>query len=177
VAVPSPITYRTSGPEGIPEAFRLIEKVFRLIEKVFHDEFDFPVADVLTHDAETARWQFDQSRDLLLLAENGGRLVGTLLVLHDAPAPSPTVAFSWLAVDGASRGQGIGRELFGRALASCRERGLVRIRAHALAASPAAPHLYWMHGLRVVELLSVAVRGRTREALLFEKLLTTPTEV
>ena len=164
-----PVSYRTSGPDGVPEALRLVERVF-------HDEFDFPAAEVLAQDAETARWQFDEGCDLLLLAEQGSRLVGTLLVLHDAPPPSPTVAFTWLAVDGASRGQGIGRELFGRALAFCRERGRVRIRARALAASPAAPHLYWMHGLRVVELLPVAVRGRTREALLFEKLLSAPSE-
>ncbi len=163
------VTYRSTGPEDVPEAFRLVEKVF-------HEEFDLPVEDVLAQDVETARWQFDASRDLLLLAENGGRIVGTLLVLHDAPAPSPTVVFSWLVVDGMSRGQGIGRDLFGRALEACRERGILRIRAHSLAASPAAPHLYWMHGLRVVELVPVVVGGRTREALLFEKLLTAPAD-
>jgi len=31
-----------------------------------------------------------------------------------------------------------------------------------------------MHGFRVVELVPVLVGGRTRETLLFEKLLTTP---
>jgi GNAT superfamily N-acetyltransferase len=165
----TPVAYRTSGPEGIPEAFRLVEKAF-------HEEFDLPVAEVLAQDAETARWQFDGSRDLLLFAEIGGRLVGTLLVLHDAPAPSPTVVFSWLVVDGAIRGQGVGRELFGRGLATCRERGILRIRARSLATSPAAPHLYWMHGLRVVELVPMVLGGRTREALLFEKLLTVPAE-
>ncbi|MFI5182175.1 MAG: GNAT family N-acetyltransferase [Thermoanaerobaculia bacterium] len=163
----SPITCRSSGPEGVPEAFRLVEKVFR-------EEFDISVGEILAQDAETARWQFDESRDLLLLAESGERIVGTLLVLHDAPAPAPTVLFSWLVVDGASRGQGIGRDLFGRALEACRARGIVRIRAHSLAASPAAPHLYWMHGFRVVELVPVVLGGRTRETLLFEKLLTPP---
>ena len=162
-------TFRSCGPEGVPEAFRLVEKVF-------HEEYDVSVGELLVQDVETARWQFDESRDLLLVAESGGRTVGTILVLHDAPAPSPTALFSWLVVDGASRGQGIGRDLFGRALESCRQKGIVRIRARSPAISPAAPHLYWMHGFRVVELVPVLVGGRTRETLLFEKLLTTPTE-
>lgn len=167
MAPASTVTYRSSGPDGVPEAFRLVERVF-------HEEYDVSVGEVLAQDAETARWQFDESRDLLLVAESDGRTVGSLLVLHDAPAPAPTVVFSWLVVDGASRGQGIGRDLFGRALESCREKGIVRIRAHSLAFSPAAPHLYWMHGFRVVELVPVVLGGRTRETLLFEKLLTSP---
>ncbi len=165
----SPVAYRSSGPEGVPDSLRLVEKVF-------HEEYDIPVGEFLAQDAETARWQFDDSRDLLLVAEIGGRTVASLLALHDAPAPAPTVVFSWLAVDGASRGQGIGRDLFGRALEACREKGIVRIRARALALSPAAPHLYWMHGFRVVELMPVVLGGRTREMLLFEKLLTSPVE-
>ncbi len=163
----STVTYRSGGPEGVPEAFRLVEKVFQ-------EEYDVPVRELLAQDVETARWQFDESRDLLLVAESGGRTVGSLLVLHDAPAPSPTVGFAWLVVDGASRGQGIGRDLFGRALESCRENGILRIRARSLALSPAAPHLYWMHGFRVVELVPMVLGGRTRETLLFEKLLTSP---
>ena len=165
----STVTYRSCGPEAVPEAFRLVEKVFQ-------EDYDVPVGDLLAQDVETARWQFDESRDLLLVAESGGRTVGSLLVLHDAPAPSPTVGFAWLVVDGASRGQGIGRDLFGRALESCREKGILRIRARSLALSPAAPHLYWMHGFRVVELVPMVLGGRTRETLLFEKLLTTPTK-
>lgn len=163
----STVTYHSSGPEGVPEAFRLVEKVFR-------EEYGVPVGDVLAQDLETARGQFDESRDLLLVAESGGRSVGSLLVLHDAPAPAPTVGFAWLVVEGASRGQGIGRDLFGRALESCREKGILRIRARSLALGPAAPHLYWMHGFRVVELVPMVLGGRTRETILFEKLLEPP---
>jgi GNAT superfamily N-acetyltransferase len=165
----STVTYRSAGPEGVPEAFRLVEKIF-------HEEYDVSVGPLLAQDTETARWQFDESRDLLLVAESGGRSVGSLLVLHDAPAPAPSVVFSWIVVDGALRGQGIGKDLFGRALETSRERGIVRIRARSPVFSPAAPHLYWMHGFRVVELVPVVLGGRTRETLLFEKLLTSPAE-
>lgn len=169
MAPASTVTIRRRGPEGVPEAFRLVERVF-------HEEFDVSVGEVLARDAETARWQFDESRDLLLVAESDGRIVGSLLALHDAPAPAPTVVFRWHVVDGASRGRGIGRDLLGRALESCREKGIVRIRVHSLAFNPAAPHLYWRHGFRVVELMPVVLGGRTRETLLFEKLLPAPTE-
>jgi GNAT superfamily N-acetyltransferase len=169
VAAAPPATIRSHGPEGIVEAARLVERVF-------HEEFDLPIAEFLARGIEAARWEFDENRDLVLTAETGGRTVGALIALHDAPAPAPTVLFSWLAVDGASRGRGIGRDLFGRGLETCRQRGLVRLRARAFALSAAAPHLYWMHGFRVVELLPVVIGGRTRETVLFEKLLTAPTE-
>lgn len=164
-----PVTIRSHGPEGIPEAARLVTRVF-------HEEFDLPVGELLGRELETARWEFDEGRDLFLTAESGGRTVGALIAIHDAPAPAPTVLFAWLAVEGASRGQGIGRDLFGRGLETCRQRGLVRLRARSFALSAAAPHLYWLHGFRVVELLPVVLGGRTRETVLFEKLLTSPTE-
>lgn len=161
------ITFRSLGPDGIPEAARLVEKAF-------NEELDLRVGDLLARESEAALRDFDKGRDLLLAAEADGRTVGTLLVLHDAPAPAPTAAFRWLVVEGPSRGQGIGRDLFGRALEICRQRGLVRLRARCFAQSAAAPHLYWMHGFRVVELLQVTVGGKPRETLLFEKLLEPP---
>jgi GNAT superfamily N-acetyltransferase len=169
MAVPPAVTVRTGGPAEAPAAAEFVEKVFR-------EEFDLPVAELIAHDLETARWEFDEGRDLLLTAEAGGRTVGALLVLHDAPAPAPTVVFSWLAVDGAHRGHGVGRDLFARGLETCRQRGIVRIRARSFAVGAAAAHLYWMHGFRVVELSPILVAGRARESLLFEKLLTAPAE-
>jgi GNAT superfamily N-acetyltransferase len=161
------VKVRSPGPDGIPEAARLVTKILQ-------EELDLRIDDLLAHDAEAARREFDETRDLLLTAEADGRTVGTLLVLHDAPAPAPTAAFRWLVVEGPFRGQGIGRDLFGRALEICRQRSLVRLRARCFASSAAAPHLYWMHGFRVVELLQVTVAGKPRETLLFEKLLEPP---
>ncbi len=161
------VTVRSLGPEGIPEAARLVERVFQ-------EEFNLTVEGLLASDAETACRDFDENRDLLLSAEEGGRTVGTLLILHDAPAPAPTAAVRWLVVEGSARARGVGRELFGRAIEICRQRGIVRLRARCFAANAAAPHLYWMHGFRVAELLQVTVDGKQRETLLFEKLLEPP---
>jgi len=162
------VEYRQRGPSEVPESERLVERVFR-------EEFDLSVADRIAADAEAARWEFDESRDLLLAAEAGGKTVGTLLVLHDAPAPAPSVLFAWLVVEGPFRGQGIGRELLARGVETCRERRLVRLRARSFALGAAAPHLYWMHGFRVVGLAPVVVSGRPRETMFFEKTLTPPT--
>jgi len=167
MAAAPPALFLTRGPADVAESSRLVERVFR-------EEFDLPLAELLARYVETARREFDESRDLLLTAEADGRKVGTLLVLHDAPPPAPTVVFAWLAVEGSCRGQGIGRELLARAVETCRQRRLVRLRARSFALAPAAPHLYWMHGFRVVELSPVIVSGRPRETLLFEKLLGAP---
>ena len=161
------VEYRPRGPSEVPESERLVERVFR-------EEFDLPLAERIAGDAEAARREFDESRDLLLTAEAGGRTVGTLLVVHDASAPSPSVLFAWFVVEGPFRGQGIGRELLARGIETCRERRLVRLRARSFALGAAAPHLYWMHGFRVVELAPLVVSGRPRETMLFEKTLTPP---
>jgi GNAT superfamily N-acetyltransferase len=167
VPLPSGVAIHPVGPEGFPEAARLAGTVFQ-------EEFGLPLADLLAREAETACRDFDGNRDLLLAAETAGSLVGTLLVLHDTPAPAPTAAVRWLAVDGSSRARGIGRELFGRAIETCRLRGIVRLRARCFATHPAALHLYWMHGFRVAELLQVTIDGAKKETLLFEKLLELP---
>jgi GNAT superfamily N-acetyltransferase len=164
-SAPEAAAFFTRGPAEIEESGRLVEKLFR-------EEFDLTLAELLARYVETARWEYDESRDLLLTAEAAGRTVGTLLVLHDGPTPAPTVVFAWLAVEGPYRGHGIGRELLARAVETCRQRRLVRLRARSFALAPAAPHLYWMHGFRVVELSPVTISGRPRETILFEKLLT-----
>ena len=162
-----PVEYRSRGPSDVAESERLVERVFR-------EEFDLPLADRIAADAEAARWEYDETRDLLLTVEAGGRTVGTLLVLHDAPAPAPSVLFAWLVVEGPFRGRGFGRELLARGVETCRQRRLVRLRARSLAVSAAAPHLYWMHGFRVVGLSPVVISGRPRETMIFEKTLTPP---
>jgi len=157
------ITYRVRGPSDLDEVSKLVEKVFR-------EEFDMPVKELLEKEMEQIRARFDESRDLFTTAETGGRVVGALVVTHDEnPGES---LFSWLVVEAAARGLGIGRELLFRGMETCRQRGLVVLRARSFAFSPAAPHLFWMHGFRVVGMVAKEVAGRPRETLLFEKRLT-----
>ena len=57
---------------------------------------------------------------------------------------------------------------------TCRQRGLVLLRARSFAFSPAAPHLYWLHGFRVSGVTATEIAGRKQETLLFERRLTPP---
>ena len=159
-----PVTYQVRDVSFLDEASKLVEKVFR-------EEFDIPLASRLEKEAREIRARLDESRDLFMAAETGGRLAGALVVAHEETA-SDSVLFWCLIVDAAARGRGIGRELLFRGMETCRQRGLVLLRAHSFAFSPAAPHLYWMHGFRVAGMAAVEIAGRPREALFFEKRLT-----
>jgi ribosomal protein S18 acetylase RimI-like enzyme len=160
------VTYRVRRPAELDEASRLIERVFR-------EEFDIPLGDQLEKEIEVAKARFDEARDLFTTAEMDGRVVGTLLITHE-DSPDGATLFSWLAVDASARGRGIGRELLFRGMETCRQRGFVVLRARSFAFSAAAPHLYWMHGFRVTDVVAREIAGRVREMLLFEKRLTPP---
>jgi ribosomal protein S18 acetylase RimI-like enzyme len=160
------ITYRPRLPEELDDASRLIERVFR-------EEFDLPLADRLEAEMSELKARFDEKRDLFTTAEENGRVVGALLITHD-DEPESGALFSWLVVESAARGRGIGRELLFRGMETCRQRGLVLLRARSFAFSSAAPHLYWLHGFRVSQVTATEVAGRTQETLFFERRLTAP---
>ena len=75
-------------------------------------------------------------------------------------------------MDGAERNAGVGRELLFRGIETCRERRLFVLHARSFAGSPAGPHLYWLYGFHVVDLVPVTVGDETRESIHFEKRLT-----
>jgi L-amino acid N-acyltransferase YncA len=77
-------------------------------------------------------------------------------------------------VDASERNGGVGRELLFRGIEACRERRRLVLRARSFAASPAGPHLFWLYGFRVVDLVPVMVGEGTRESILFEKRLSPP---
>ena len=159
------IQYRDLKPDELTESVRLIERVFLT-------EFDLPLGDRVTRDMDEAAAAFDPQRDQFTTAELDGKVLGTLLVAHDGSARAEVTRFSWLVVDPAARGRGIGRELLFRAIESCRQKRLRVLRARAFALSAAGPRLYWMYGFRVIELLPMTVAGKCRETVLFEKRLT-----
>lgn len=165
MAVKKEVQYCDRKPGDLNESARLIERVFLA-------EFDLAFGDRVAREIEEASAAFDPERDLFTTAELDGIILGTLLVAHDEAARTEVTKFSWLVVDPAARGRGIGRELLFRAIESCRQRRLRLLRARAFALSAAGPRLYWMYGFRVVELLPLIVAGRSREMVLFEKRLT-----
>jgi GNAT superfamily N-acetyltransferase len=160
------VLYRTGGAEDLASARAFVERVVAR-------EYDPLLADAVRHDSDAAAASFDAERDLLLTAERAGQFAGTLLVTRDAGA-SDSARFNWLVVDGSVRNDGIGRELMFRGIEACRERRLRVLRGRSFAASAAGPHLYWLFGFRVVELLPLGVASGTRETILFEKRLSPP---
>ncbi len=164
--MPGDAVYRIRGTDGLVSA-----RAF--LERVVSEEYDPVVSAVVRADAAAHAAAFDPEHDILLTAERDGRLVGLLLVTRDAVDPD-AARFEWLMVDAAERNGGVGRELLFRGIEACRERRRLVLRARSFAASPAGPHLFWLYGFRVVDLVPVSVGDSTRESILFEKRLTPP---
>lgn len=156
------VVYRVRGIDALVAARAFVERVVA-------EDF----SDVVSEEAASIASAFDATRDALLTAERDGRLVGVLLVTLDLVDPA-AARFIWLIVDGPERSSGVGRELLFRGIETCRERRLLVLRARSFASSPAGPHLYWLYGFRVVDLVPVTVGGKTRESILFEKRLSPP---
>jgi GNAT superfamily N-acetyltransferase len=160
------VVYRRRGADALVSA-----RAF--VERVVSEEYDAVVAEVVRNEAASIAQGFDAERDALLTAERDGRLVGVLLVTRDLVDPA-AARFNWLIVDGSERSGGVGRELLFRGIETCRERRLLVLRARSFAASPAGPHLYWLYGFRVVDLIPVMIGEGTRESIIFEKRLSPP---
>ena len=164
--MPGDVVYGRHGTDGLVAA-----RAF--LERVVSEEYDSVVGAVVRADAAAHAAAFDPDQDVLLTAERDGRLVGLLLVTRDAVDPD-AARFDWLMVDAAERNGGVGRELLFRGIEACRERRRLVLRARSFAASPAGPHLFWLYGFRVVDLVPITVGDGTRESILFEKHLTPP---
>ncbi len=160
---PRDVTSVTRGPAARPG-------LAPFVARVLEEELDAPLGDACARDAEAAALAFDPRRDLLLTAESGGAPVGVLLVVPGGGS-GDAADFRWLAVDGAARGCGIGRELLFRGIEACRERRRRLLRAHAFAVSPAACRLYWLYGFRVSGLEAFPVGSAERVRIVFEKRL------
>lgn len=164
--MPGDVVYRSRGADGLVAA-----RAF--VERAVSEEYDRIVSAVVRADAAAHAAAFDPEHDVLLTAERDGRLVGMLLVTGDAVDPD-AARFDWLMVDASERNGGVGRELLFRGIETCRERRRLVLRARSFAASPAGPHLFWLYGFRVVDLVPVMVGEGTRESILFEKRLSLP---
>ena len=160
------VVYQSRGADALVA-------VRAFVERLISEEYDAVVAGVVRDEAASIARGFDAERDALLTAERDGRLVGVLLVTRDLVDPA-AARFNWLVVGASERNGGVGRELLFRGIKICRERRLLVLRARSFAASPAGPHLYWLYGFRVVDLVPVMVGEGTRESILFEKRLSPP---
>jgi N-acetylglutamate synthase-like GNAT family acetyltransferase len=160
------VVYRRRGADALAA-------VRAFVEKLVAEEYDADIADVVRREAASVEADFDPERDSLLTAERDGHLVGVLLLTRDLVDPA-VARLIWLIVHGSERSGGVGRELLFRGIETCRERRLLVLRARSFAGSPAGPHLFWLYGFRVVDLVPVAVGEGSRETIVFEKRLSPP---
>jgi ribosomal protein S18 acetylase RimI-like enzyme len=160
------VVYRSRGADGLAPTRDFVERVVSR-------DYGPGASDFARAEAASSTAAFDPERDILLTAEREERLAGVLIITRVDPGAA---RFNWLIVDGAERNGGIGRELLFRGIDMCRERRLFVLRARSFASSPAGPHLYWLYGFRVVDLIPVAVGEGTRESILFEKRLDPPAD-
>ena len=91
---------------------------------------------------------FDGGRDRLWLAEEGGRLVGSVAI---AGRDGVTAQLRWLLVRPEARGSGLGGGLLGEAVGFCRERGFRSVFLWTISELTAAAHLYRRAGFTPTE--------------------------
>lgn len=91
---------------------------------------------------------FDGSRDRLWLAEEGGRLLGSVAI---AGRDGVTAQLRWFLVHPAARGSGLGGRLLNEAVGFCRARGFRSVFLWTISELKAAAHLYRRAGFTPTE--------------------------
>jgi GNAT superfamily N-acetyltransferase len=91
---------------------------------------------------------FDARRDCLWLAEEDGRLLGSVAI---AGLDGVTAQLRWFLVHPEARGSGLGGRLLDAAVAFCRERGFRSLFLWTISELKAAAHLYQRAGFTPTE--------------------------
>lgn len=93
--------------------------------------------------------RFQPGRDGLWLAMVEGRIEGSIAI--QSAAEGRTAHLRWFLLTEAARGQGIGRELLGRAIGFCRASGVDSVDLWTFAGLDAARRLYETEGFVLVD--------------------------
>jgi len=111
---------------------------------------------------------YDERRDRLWLAEESGRIVGSIAIVGQEDG---TAQLRWFLVDPEARGSGLGRRLVREALEFCRELGFQSIFLWTLGGLNAAAHLYGEVGFRMTEQKRHEIWGSERTEERYDLLL------
>jgi ribosomal protein S18 acetylase RimI-like enzyme len=111
---------------------------------------------------------FDERKDRLWLAEDQGRLVGTIAI---AGLPDRTAQLRWFLVHPEARGAGLGRQLLSEAIEFCRNRGAKSIFLWTISELKAAASLYQSAGFRRTEEKQHLIWGGMRTEERYDLLL------
>ena len=102
---------------------------------------------------------YDKSRDRLWLAEEGGRIVGSIAIVGGV---GEVAQLRWFLVDPEARGVGLGRRLLQEAVEFCRDSGFKSVFLWTLEELNRAAHLYEQAGFRRTEQKTHEIWGRLR---------------
>lgn len=152
-------TYRSHNPEDIEPAIFLISDVYREVLGREINKF-------IRGEMDRILQEFDYSTDILLIAEEGGEIVGTVLVEHDNPEEA-CCNMQFLVVHPDHRGKGHGRELVTRGLAFAKRAGYRTVELNVTADFEFALKMYERMGFKHVD----TYLWRERDVLTFEKFL------
>jgi GNAT superfamily N-acetyltransferase len=142
-ATQDPITLRTTLRSGDLGSIVHLHGVIYGREYGFDPTFEAYVAGPL---ADFVRSRTD--RDCLWIAEQNGRILGSVAIVGAAP----TVAqLRWFLVDPAARGQGLGTNLLDAAVAFCRQCRYQSVFLWTVSALTAAARLYRSAGFEKTE--------------------------
>lgn len=105
-------------------------------------------------DAQLKALLADTTRPILVAADDADTVLGYCFCVYQQPAPGgalkevKTLYIDDLCVDEACRGQGIGRELYGAAVAMARENGCYNVTLNVWSCNPTALRFYESLGMQ-----------------------------
>jgi ribosomal protein S18 acetylase RimI-like enzyme len=91
---------------------------------------------------------YDKDKDYFAVAEVNGRIVGSIVIVHQ---PDQTARLRWFIVLPEARGAGLGRRLLENAVNFCRQKGFSSVILWTISDLKTAAHLYRSVGFRLTE--------------------------
>ncbi len=127
-----------------------IGRIVELHAAYYHREFDFGLAFESRVARELAEFceRYDDARDGLWLAMNGGAIEGSIAI-DGRHAAEDGAHLRWFICSDAVRGAGTGSALLSAAVSFCRSRRYERVHLWTFAGLDAARHLYEKCGFRL----------------------------
>ena len=103
--------------------------------------------------------QYDPNKDLFAVAEDEGRIVGSIAIMG---VPDQTAQLRWFLLHPAARGAGLGKRMLNEALDFCREHHFKSVCLWTISELKAAAHLYRQAGFTVTREETHEIWGATR---------------
>ena len=92
--------------------------------------------------------EFDPNKDLFLVAENDGQIVGSIAING---LPDQTAQLRWFLLHPSTRGAGLGKQMLNEALDFCRNCGFKSVSLFTISELKTAGHLYRQAGFTLTE--------------------------